>query len=346
MGLVEEIGTFLHEQSYLDLDGTSGTFASTPDSAALSVTGDLQITARVSLDDWTPAAENTIVSKWATGQRSFQFTVRTNGALRLNWSSDGSASNAEVSTATVGFTDGTTHWVRVNFDVDDGAGNRVTTFFTSEDGVTFTQLGSAVTTAGTASIFDSTSNVEIGSRDSGTAERLAGKMFSVEVRDGIGGTIVADPDFSDGTVWSTSTTSASDDAGNTWTLNGAATIAGRDNFGLGSNLFLNALPDEPNNANSIIETGGIAPNHVFAGDRPAWENARVAVTSRSTSSTEARDDANIAWFALQEISNSTLSGVSWLRVSAVQSPFLLERDERNRAVFQANYDCVRRTTST
>ena len=117
-------------------------------------------------------------------------------------------------------------------------------------------------------------------------------------------------------------------------------------FTIGTSLFLNALPDEPNRASSITEYGGGAADDVFAGDLPINENARVAVTCRSTSSVTARADIGAAWVGLQRITNEALSGVSWLRCKPVQSPFLLRRDEQNRVLFQSNFDCVRRTTST
>lgn len=116
-------------------------------------------------------------------------------------------------------------------------------------------------------------------------------------------------------------------------------------FSLGVDLYLNYLPVEPNTAAAIFETPGGAPNYVFSGDLPAWENARVQVVCRSTSSTRARANMQDAWFQLQEVANETLSSRSWLRISAVQSPFLLNRDERGRVAFAANFDCMRRTTA-
>lgn len=113
-------------------------------------------------------------------------------------------------------------------------------------------------------------------------------------------------------------------------------------FTLGTNLFLNLLPDEPNRATSLIETGGVAPNRIFGSTTPAWENARIQLASRSTSSTQARADADAAWTILEGVSNSTLSGSTYLRISAVQSVFLLERDERARPVFASNFDVQRR----
>ena len=117
-------------------------------------------------------------------------------------------------------------------------------------------------------------------------------------------------------------------------------------FALGTNTFLNAHPDEPATASSLIEYGGGAPDYVFSGDLPLNENARVALTCRSTSSTKARADAHAGWVALQGIVNETLSAKSWLRCKAVQSPFLMGRDEQGRVEFRVNFDCMRRTTST
>ena len=118
-------------------------------------------------------------------------------------------------------------------------------------------------------------------------------------------------------------------------------------FTLGTNLFLNTpIPDEPNAAASIVEYPGSAPDYVFANDLPSFENARVAVTCRSTSSATARTNIHTAWVALQRVTNETLSSKSWLRCSAVQSPFFLKKDEQGRPVYQANFSCQRRTTST
>lgn len=117
-------------------------------------------------------------------------------------------------------------------------------------------------------------------------------------------------------------------------------------YAAGTSLFYNHLPDEPNRATAIYETGGVAPQQHFSGDLPSWENARVQLIHRSTSSVTARADANAAWYILQQVANEALSSVSYLRISPVQSVFLLERDDRGRPVFAANYDVVRLTTSS
>ena len=117
-------------------------------------------------------------------------------------------------------------------------------------------------------------------------------------------------------------------------------------YTIGTNLFLNALPDEPATATSITEYGGGPPDYVFANDLPVNENQRVQMACRSTSSTKARANANAGWVAVSGIANESLSSHSWLRAVPVQSPFLLRRDEQGRVIFAFNFDAVRRTTST
>lgn len=117
-------------------------------------------------------------------------------------------------------------------------------------------------------------------------------------------------------------------------------------FTLGTNLMLNAMVDEPNTATSVVEYGGAAADYVFAGDLPVNENARVAITCRSTSSVTARANAHAAWVAVQKITNEALSGKTWLRAVPLQSPFLLGRDAQGRVLFRFNASCMRRTTST
>lgn len=161
-------GAFLNGTTGLVLSGLAGNFASTPDSAALSITGDIDIKVKVTLNDWTPATGTAIAQKFTTSanQRSWVLLVLTDGSLRLVHSSDGIATINTDSTAVTGFADGATKWVRATLDVNDGAGNRVAKFYTSDDGSTWTQLGTTVTTAGTTSIFDSTAQLSF-PRDNG-----------------------------------------------------------------------------------------------------------------------------------------------------------------------------------
>ena len=112
-------------------------------------------------------------------------------------------------------------------------------------------------------------------------------------------------------------------------------------FAAGTNLFYNFMPSEPSRATSIVETGGSPPARAFGSTGPSWEQGRVQITCRSTSSQQARADADAAFALLEAVENETLSSNYFLRISAAQSVFLLERDAQGRPVFACNYDVWR-----
>lgn len=212
--------------NYLNLDGSSGCYASTPDSASVSITGDIDLRIRLSTTDWTPSEADTFIAKRANSsdQISYIFRNDTSGNLVLLWTVDGAIGSliTKTSTSSVSFDSGHIAWVRATLDVDNGAAGNDVTFYTSIDGSTWTQLGSTVTTAGTTSIYDSTSIVEIGAQRTGQGNLLSGNVYYAEIRNGIGGTVVAkfDPsnDASEGDTSFTSST------GEVWTINGTASI--------------------------------------------------------------------------------------------------------------------------
>jgi hypothetical protein len=82
------------------------------------------------------------------------------------------------------------------------------------------------TIAGTTSIFNSTSPVEIGDVTAITTfDPAQGRIYGAEVRNGIGGTVVANPNFS---TPAAGVTSFADPAGRTWTVNAPGAINDRD----------------------------------------------------------------------------------------------------------------------
>lgn len=169
--------------SGLVLGGIAANYAFTPDTAALSTTGDIDIKVKLSMVDWTPAAAQIIVGKRASAiQKSYFFFVNVTGTLQFTTSADGSAELATTSTVATGFTDGATKWVRATLQVDNGSSQRVNKFYTSNDGVSWTQLGTTITTAGTTSIFDSTSVFEVGSISLGSNNLLNGTVYRTIVQ--------------------------------------------------------------------------------------------------------------------------------------------------------------------
>ncbi len=179
--------------NYAYLPGVNGNYLSTPDAAALDITGDIDLRAKVALDDWTPAAEGYLLSKWSSGQQSYILAVTTGGNLRLYWTTDGSTNIFRTSTVSLGLTDGAVKWVRATLDVDNGASGHDAKFWTSDDGSSWTQLGTTVTTAGTTSIWSGSAPVEVGTVSGGSSSAGGpGKYSRAQVYSSIGGTLVLD----------------------------------------------------------------------------------------------------------------------------------------------------------
>lgn len=203
----------------LTLPGVAGNYASTPDSAALDITGDIDIRVQVALDDWTPENDHTFVAKRdGFSDISYRFGILSGsgGFPALVWSSNGSSETTIFSSAATGFTDGSVHWLRATLAVDAGSpsGYEVR-FYTSDDGIEWTQLGATRTGVGATALFSSTSTLEVGAMMAGTANLVAGKIYRAKVYSGIAGTLVADFDarrFVGGGLTAQMTT------GETWTI--------------------------------------------------------------------------------------------------------------------------------
>lgn len=209
---------------YQYLPGTTGNYLSTPDSAALSITGDIDIRVRVALDDWTPSAVQYIVGKLDAGIRAYGFAVLTTGILRFQFSQDGSANITADASVAPTVADGAPLWVRVTRRSSDG---RVQ-FFTASGALTnptagdFTQLGTDISSTSGA-IFDSTCQVYLGAHAAGSL--AAGKLYRAQIRNGLDGTLVFDADLTSKTCGARTFTESSSN-GATVTVNGSSAQAG------------------------------------------------------------------------------------------------------------------------
>lgn len=214
---------------YLSLPGTAGDSVSTPDAAALDVTGDIDVRIDLTSSALQDAdVVHELAGKYTTAgdQRSWYLTV-SEGIVSFRWSTLGTAASevSVQSTAAFHTPRGGRIALRVTLDVDNGAGGNTATFYTSDtiDG-TWTKLGNTVTNSGTTSIFNSTAQLQVGTLTSLSNTSLAGRVHAFQLRNGIGGTAVADIDFAAETVGATSFTG---DDGLTWTVNGGASITNR-----------------------------------------------------------------------------------------------------------------------
>lgn len=196
------------------LAGSSGSFAQTPDNAALDVVGDLDVRFTINPDNWEPGSTQVVAGKWrsGTGQASWYISIEPS-SLRLSWSANGSAATQQESAT---FTDGLTGPLlcRVTLDVDNGASGH-TVSFQYWDGSAWVEENSK-TAAGVTSVHASTEPLTVGVLNNSGFNPFAGVIESLEVFDGIGGSRVAAPEFTEANGGS-----FTDAAGLPWTVAGA-----------------------------------------------------------------------------------------------------------------------------
>lgn len=213
---------------YVWLPGVAGNYLSAPDSAALSITGDIEFDVEMTLDAYA-STEQALGAKWSTGALAYMFTVTATGALKVWASSTGAAATTQLTSSatlpSVGIVDGQRVRVVATLDVNNGAVGHTATFYYSTDLTNFTELGTAQVGAGITSIADTTAVLELGSSTGGTGNLVAGVLHRVKVRNGIAGTVVFDAQ--PGELASGTATTFVEDSANTATvtLNRSATGA-------------------------------------------------------------------------------------------------------------------------
>lgn len=219
--------------SHLVLPGVATSVAYTADTADLDITADIDLIARIQFNDYTNNYQY-VISKWnETGdQRSYAMGIDPSGNLFLANSTDGTAAGIVLTTSSApSFVDGTTYWVRATIDVVSG-GNRVVKFYKSTTatdsytGVSWTQVGSTITTAGTTSIYSGSAPLHVGgSGYSGVGGEgyATGKVFAAAVLNGYdgAGTVKANVKFTD---YSQVNGTLVDSTGKSWLLKNTATV--------------------------------------------------------------------------------------------------------------------------
>ena len=200
-GAANSVKTYIGPDGLVGYGLNNGTYASIPDSAALDIVGDLEITARLHPTNWFGAYNQGIVGKRYLAPNYAYWCGMYGGNLSLQWSPDGTTFISATSGPDVPFTT-ECGWVRITLDVSDPDGGWTATFYTAPDSPTepelasWTQLGAEVTLGSTVatSIFSTTPVVEFGSNLIGN-NQIRGVLKRAIIRNGIGGTIVCDADF-------------------------------------------------------------------------------------------------------------------------------------------------------
>lgn len=161
--------------------------ATIPDVAAMRPTGDMELVVYATATDWTPAAADVLALNGlngATSTTNWYLYLNTNGTLEFSRPTGGTARVYTSSVAT-GITNATPKYIRVLFDQDNGAAASSVTFWLSDDGTTWTQLGTAVTNANTGAGNSNTAGITIGNTADNVAAAFAGTVHRVQVWDGL-----------------------------------------------------------------------------------------------------------------------------------------------------------------
>jgi hypothetical protein len=164
--------------------------------------------------------------------------------LNLTISTTGASAGAiSYSSSATGFAANLKKWVRATLDVDTGASASLASFSSSDDGVTWSSLGTAA--GAVASISTATSSLLRIGNALGDSQPLVGKLYYAEVRNGINGTIAAkySADLSGQTGYTDTANSTP------WTINRTtsgkkAALADRVGLLAGSDDYLE-VPDHP-----------------------------------------------------------------------------------------------------
>jgi hypothetical protein len=213
---------------HLAVTGASGSVATTPDVAALGITGDMEVRFDATLDTWFgPVGTGTeLIGQFAPpSNQQWLVWVNANRQLIFRHSTDGTAIIDNACPAPLPRSTGRQAF-SILFDANNGAaGHTVTFLIASTIAGPWTTLG-VKTTAGTTSIFNSTATLGVGNVPTSGFNAPAGRIHAAAVyADLVGSDVRANPDF---TAQNPGTTSFVDGAGRTWTVGAAAEIAGFD----------------------------------------------------------------------------------------------------------------------
>jgi hypothetical protein len=189
----------------------------TPDHADFAITN---IDARwLGAAVWTPSISLQMIGQWTVAPNlSWVISIHPNRAGRLAVSTDGTAFGGGEATVPYSFVNNKAYWVRQTFE--NTGGNQVRTYYWSPatDGVNWTQLGDPVVAAGEITPFNTTIAMGVARAGFGDFQRF----YAAEVRNGINGTVVCNPDVRG---LASGTTSFQDSTGKTWTVGGFGRIS-------------------------------------------------------------------------------------------------------------------------
>jgi hypothetical protein len=181
---------------YMDL--VSGNYPrKLPVGSVPHLTGSIDIRIDLTCADWAPAnsfgATVLVGEGGGTGAWGWSLALHTSGGIALYYSVDGTALLSINTFTGNGITDGSRAWIRATLTPDDGSGNYVYKTYKSTNGITWTQIGSTITTAGAIVLKDQVAQglaYQLGSQGAATNVTSI-RIHEVQIRDGIDGPSIA-----------------------------------------------------------------------------------------------------------------------------------------------------------
>lgn len=181
-----------------------GSIRSVYNSATDDNTGDHEIVALVSFDNWFSGNWETIFARQITesdvSHLSIKLIKNSSNALEIDWNDGTSTQTSGTGSKPIPFQSGRPLWVKVKLTVNNGTGRAVTWYISNDDpwtaidevewgDVWHEEIGAATTVA------ISDASMEIGgSNGMGSNDQMLGRVYCVEVRNGAG-TAYASVDF-------------------------------------------------------------------------------------------------------------------------------------------------------
>jgi hypothetical protein len=326
---------------YLLLTGLTGSRASTPDNAALDITGDIagavQFLCPVAVGPF--ASTYKVLAKWATGQRSYRFLWGDNGTARWRWSADGT--NELEAQTSLPVPRPEAGWLTVAWELDvSNGGNNITTWYVGR--VTLDELladktaytfGDPWVNSGTTSIHPGTAVLDLGDNTGSGFPAYPGGIGRFQLRSGtLSGTVVANLDNTGLAAGASGTT---DSAGRVWSFTGATITDRRPRF-CGRVDKVGADWTQVDEANPLMPT--IAHVKVSASgvlERLAQGDAIGSALARHVSAPSRRDNLISAWL-FEDGSDATQAAnvVSGAAPMNVRGDFTFGGDTSYNAVTQ------------
>ena len=207
------------------LPGSSGDYASAPDTAAYNLNDTFFLAAFAALDDWTPGAVCSLIGQFtaAGNQRAYLLRIGGSGNIQMQ-ASDNGTTNETASSGIPGFANGTAHWVGASFNAGTIQGY---------DGGTDIDLPVWVAAGGTGSFgsvvacHNSTGLLEIGSINAGTSQICVGNVYRAAMYSDVAATIaVFDADFTKISNADVAAGTFIESQGATVTFNGNVSVVG------------------------------------------------------------------------------------------------------------------------